>query len=49
MPGTGEKCSETGTYSGKCKKGHSCGPIKMDKGETFPPCPSCKDAVAWTK
>lgn len=49
MPTTGEKCSITGTYAGKCKKEHACGPVRMDAGDTFPPCPSCKHAVDWRK
>jgi hypothetical protein len=49
IPTTGETSQTKGTYTGKCKQGHSCGPINMEADKTFPPCPSCKDAVTWTK
>ena len=44
MPKTSEKCQQSGIYKGSC----GCKQIALSKGDTFPPCGSCKKAVNYT-
>lgn len=44
MPTTGHACATSGIYSPNCQGRQ----IALSKGETFPPCSHCNQAVTWT-
>ncbi len=48
MAKTGEKCQTSGIYSGDCIPKSHKQEIALSKGETFPPCNACTQAVHWT-
>jgi hypothetical protein len=45
MPTTGHKCVTSGIYRSSCNARTE---IALSKGETFPPCSHCRQAVSWT-
>ncbi len=42
---TGHSCPQSGIWRGNC---HCSREIALSKGERFPPCHSCHNAVTWT-
>jgi hypothetical protein len=55
MPSTGETCTETGDYTGRCNNGHT-ETAHFTKGDTFTPCAKCGGSntpggavMNWTK
>lgn len=43
MPHTGDTCTQSGDYSGRCNNGHSDS-SHFKKGTTFSPCSACGGA-----
>lgn len=44
MPRTGLTATQSGIYRGDCQCSKE---IALSKGETFPPCNGCRQAVNW--
>jgi hypothetical protein len=49
MPNQGDKCQQSGIYSGTCSKGHAK-EVALSKGDTFPPCGNggCTGSMSYT-
>lgn len=49
MPTTGQTCSQSGIYEGRCNNQH-VKEIALSNGNTFPPCHTsgCSGSVTWT-
>jgi hypothetical protein len=44
MPYTGLICEQSGIYRGDC---YGSREIALSRGDKFPPCSGCRDAVNW--
>ena len=48
MPSTGDECQRSGRYEGHCILKSHKQEFVVAKGQAFPPCKDCKQAVNWT-